>query len=300
MDIRQLKYFIAVVENKGFSRAAETLYLSQSTLSKVVKSLEDELDTVLLDRSNKQIELTGSGNIVYQQGIQVLHSLDNITNQLFDIENLKQGHIHIGLPPISGTLYFPEIIKTFTDLYPRIDLQIYEAGAYKVKNALLDGTVDIVVSMELESEANLDVIPLINDPLVVYVNQDHPLARQSSVTLTDLKNESFIALTSDYELRKKLIYEYYKSNFKPSIQLESAQWDFILSMVNEGFGITVMPYSLSSLLNFKKITTIPIENDEMTMDINFVVKSHKPLSTPLKAFIEYTKEHIQTMKFSNT
>ena len=81
--------------------------------------------------------------------------------------------------------------------------------------------------------------------------------------------------------------------------MESTQWDFILSMVNEGFGIAVMPYSLSPLLNFQKLTTIPIEDTEMKMDINFVVKSHKPLSTPLKTFIEYTKEHIQTMKFSN-
>ncbi|PTJ75003.1 LysR family transcriptional regulator, partial [Staphylococcus kloosii] len=75
MDIRQLKYFIAVVQNQGYSRAAEALYLSQSTLSKVVKNLEDELNTTLIDRSNHKIELTESGKVVYQQGLQIIHSM---------------------------------------------------------------------------------------------------------------------------------------------------------------------------------------------------------------------------------
>lgn len=293
MDIRQLKYFIAVVQNQGYSRAAEALYLSQSTLSKVVKNLEDELNTTLIDRSNHKIELTESGKVVYQQGLQIIHSMENISNQLFGIENLKQGHINIGIPPITGTLYFSKIIKDFTYLYPNIKINVTESGAHKIKDKLLDGEIDVAVSMELSKEANLEVIPLIKDPLVLYVNRHHPLAEKESIEMDDLKAQSFITLNSDFELRKVFTYECYKHDFIPNVVFESAQWDFILKMVDEQLGVAVMPYSLYNLLNFDNIKTIPINNDALEMDVNFLVKKQKPISTPLATFIDFTKNTIE-------
>ncbi|MCD8895306.1 LysR family transcriptional regulator [Mammaliicoccus sciuri] len=299
MDIRQLKYFIAVVENQGFSRAAESLYLSQSTLSKVVKNLENELNTTLIDRSNQKIELTEAGKVVYQQGIQILLSLDNISNELFDIENLKKGHINIGIPPITGTLYFPKIIQSFNNLYPNIEIIITEGGAHKIKNALLDGSIDIAVSMKLNDDENLDVLPLDTDTLVLYVNDQHPLAQKDVIEMSDLIDEKFITLDSDFELRKLFAYECYKNNFSPRIIYESAQWDFILAMVNEGIGLTIMPKSLSNLLNYKHLKVIPINNSNLTMDVNFLIKKQKPISTPLQTFIRYTTDQIAVMKKSN-
>ncbi len=295
LDIRQLKYFIAVIDHQGFSRAAESLYLSQSTLSKVVKNLEDELNTTLIDRSNQKIELTESGKVVYQQGLQVLLSLENISNELFDIENLKKGHINIGIPPITGTLYFPKIIKSFNSLYPNIEINITEAGAHKIKNELLDGSIDIAVSMKLDNDENLEILPLVNDPLVLYVNDQHPFAQKESVEISELRNEKIISLDSDFELRKMFIYECYKSDFKPNIIFESAQWDFMLSMVNEDLGVAIMPYSLLKLLNLKHIQTIPIINDALTMDVNFLIKKQKPISPPLQAFIEFSQSQLNDM-----
>lgn len=296
MDIRQLKYFIAVIDHQGFSRAAESLYLSQSTLSKVVKNLEDELNTTLIDRSNQKIELTEAGKVVYQQGLQVLLSLENISNELFDIENLKKGHINIGIPPITGTLYFPKIIKSFNSLYPNIEINITEAGAHKIKNALLDGSIDIAVSMKLDNDENLEILPLVSDPLVLYVNDQHPFAQRASIEISELSNEKIISLDSDFELRKMFIYECYKNDFKPNIIFESAQWDFMLSMVNEGLGVAIMPYSLLKLLKLQHIQTIPIINNALTMDVNFLIKKQKPISSPLQTFIEFSQSQLNDMK----
>lgn len=233
--------------------------------------------------------------MVYQQGLQVLLSLDNISNELFDIENLKKGHINIGIPPITGTLYFPKIIKSFNTLYPNIEINIIESGAHKIKNALLDGSIDIAVSMKLSNEENLEVLPLVKDPLVLYVNDQHTLYQKQVIEMSDLTNEAFIALDSDFELRKMFTYECYKHNFTPHIIFESAQWDFILAMVNEGLGISVMPCTLLNLLNFKHIKTIPINNDAFVMDVNFLIKKQKPVSPPLQTFIAFTKSQLSDM-----
>src|SRR4051812_4357582 len=118
MDVRQLTYFIEVAKYKSFTKASTSLHLSQSTLSKVVKSLEEELNVELIDRSAKKIKLTEAGEIIYAEGEKIMESLDDISTHLYDLMNLKKGKIKMGIPPIIGFLFFPKIIKEFNQMYP--------------------------------------------------------------------------------------------------------------------------------------------------------------------------------------
>lgn len=118
MDIRHLTYFMEVAKHKSFTKASESLHLSQSTLSKVVKSLEEELNIELFDRSAKNIQLTDTGEIVLTEAEKILESLDDLSHHLYDLMNLKQGKIKVGIPPIIGFVFFPKIMKGFKGLYP--------------------------------------------------------------------------------------------------------------------------------------------------------------------------------------
>ena len=131
MDIRHLTYFIEVAKYKSFTQASKSLHLSQSTLSKVVKSLEEELNVELIDRSAKKIKLTDAGEIVFAESEKIMESLNDLSIHLYDLMNLKKGKIKAGIPPIIGFLFFPKIIKGFNNLYPDIKIKISEDDSKK-------------------------------------------------------------------------------------------------------------------------------------------------------------------------
>ena len=170
MDIRHLTYFIEVAKYKSFTEASKSLHLSQSTLSKVVKSLEEELNVELIDRSAKKIELTDAGEIVLAEGEIIMESINDLSIHLYDLMNLKKGKIKIGIPPIIGFLFFPKIIKGFNNLYPDIKINIFEDHSNKVKQDVRDGILDFGVVMLPVDEKEFDVIPFVNEELSLFVH----------------------------------------------------------------------------------------------------------------------------------
>lgn len=122
LDARQLYYFIEVAKQKSFTKAAKALHLSQPTISKVVKNLEDELNIELIDRSGKGIELTIAGEVFLNEGKKIIGMIEDLSSLLDDMKDLKKGKIIIGIPNLIGYLYFPPILKAFRDLYPNITI----------------------------------------------------------------------------------------------------------------------------------------------------------------------------------
>ena len=135
--------------------------MSQSTLSKVVKSLEEELNLELIDRSAKNIELTEAGVIVLAEGEMIIESINDLSIHLYDLMNLKKGKIKIGLPPIIGFLFFPKIIKGFNNLYPDIKIKLFEEDSRKVKQEIRDGILDLGVVMLPVDKRSLMLFPLL-------------------------------------------------------------------------------------------------------------------------------------------
>src|SRR5690606_21403916 len=192
MDIRHLTYFIEVAKYKSFTKASKSLHLSQSTLSKVVKSLEDELRVELIDRSTKNIELTEAGEIVLAEGEMIMDSLNDLSTHLYDLMNLKKGKIKIGIPPIIGFLFLPKNIKGFHNLYPDIKIKLFEYDSKKVKQELCDGILDLGVVKLPVDEKEFDVVPFVQDELALFVHYYHPLAQRDKVEMKELKYETFI------------------------------------------------------------------------------------------------------------
>ena len=125
MDIRHLLYFVEVAKQESFTKAADALYLTQPTISKMVKSLEDELGVTLIRRSTKHIELTDAGYAVLNQAQQIVESMKNLEVELNDVLQLRKGSIRIGLPPMVGSLYFAPIIGAFKAAFPQIELHLF-------------------------------------------------------------------------------------------------------------------------------------------------------------------------------
>ncbi len=111
MELRDLKAFMAVVEHRSFTKAANDSFVSQPSLSKSIKKLEESLQVELLNRSTRNVELTDAGSIVYNQGQKIMHAIQELHILLDDLLNIKTGAIKLGIPPLIGTLFFPEIAR---------------------------------------------------------------------------------------------------------------------------------------------------------------------------------------------
>jgi DNA-binding transcriptional LysR family regulator len=295
MDIRQLSYFIEVAKQKSFTRASKVLHLSQPSLSKMVKSLEDELEVTLIDRSARQIELTDAGEIVFTHGQRIVESLGELSSLLYDTMHLKKGNVKIGLPPLIGVLFFPGIIKGFRDLYPEITIQLVEHGSHKVTQSVEEGTLDFGVVVLPVDEEKFTVVPFVYEKLMLFVHESHPLAAKREVAMKDLQPESFILFSEDFTLHGRIIQACRNAGFEPKIAYESSQWDFIGEMVSQELGISIFPESIAKKVNPNHIKAIPIADSPISWELGVILKKEKYVSYAAREFISYISSIMQPL-----
>ena len=133
MDFHHLKYFVEVADQKSFSKAARNLHISQSAISRTIKALEDELGVVLFMRNAKSVELTDGGTIFLTHAKRVVFMFEHLKTDFENEFRLEQGSIRIGIPPITDAPIFAQLLGEFKNVYPQIDLELYEQGSKKVE-----------------------------------------------------------------------------------------------------------------------------------------------------------------------
>lgn len=286
MDTRQLYYFVEVAKQKSFTKAAEILHLSQPTISKMVKNLEDELQIELIDRSAKRMKLTVAGEIVYEEGKKILDKLDDLSLLLDDMKNLKKGKLKIGIPPLIGYLFFPQILKGFREMYPNISIQLIEDNVIKLEQAIQEGTLDLAVAA-LPVGEEFDVTPFVEEDLMLFVHTSHPLANKESVSLMDLKDESFVLFQDNSTLYQQIVQECRQAGFEPNISFQSVYWDFITGIVGENLGISIFPASVASKVDQNVIKTIPIVDPPIKWKIGIILKKEKYVTFAAKEMISF-------------
>lgn len=291
MDIRHLTYFIEVAHHRSFTKAAQALHITQPSISKMIKLLEEELDVILFYRSAKQIELTDAGKALLYQSQQIVNSFQNLTSDLADVINSKKGAITIGLPPMVGAKFFPQIISDFTTMHPQISLTLLEAGSEKVQMGIDDGSLDIGVVMLPVDENNFEMFPIINEPMMLIVHPDHILATQSIVEFNQLKDENFIFFRKSFTLHDRIITKCIESGFAPNIVFKSSHWDFIVEMVAINFGIALLPKTICRDLDQNRVKILQIAEPMIHWQLGFIWKKDRYLSFAAKEWLIFTSKH---------
>ncbi|WP_453993587.1 LysR family transcriptional regulator [Bacillus nitroreducens] len=287
MDTRQLYYFIEVARQKSFTRAAQVLCLSQPTISKMVRNLEDELKVELIDRSAKKIELTVAGEIVFEEGKKILEKIDDLSLLLNDMMNLKKGKLKIGVPPLIGFLFFPEILKGFRDLYPDISLQLVENGAIKIREAVKEGAIDLGIAPLPVEEDEFNIHSFVEEDMMLFVHSSHPLARKEQVSLVDIKDEPFVHFQDDSTLYQQVIRECLKVGFRPNVIYQSTYWDFITELVKQNLGVSIFPKSLVKKIDSASIKAVPIVDPSIVWKIGIILKKDKYVSYAAREMVSY-------------
>ncbi len=191
MELRALRYFVEVVRQQSFTAAAEQMFVTQPTISKMVKALEDEIGTPLLLRDSRQMVLTDAGRIVFQRGQDVLAAQAQLQAELDDLAELGRGELTIGIPPLGGAAFTPAI-AAFRQRYPNIELKLFEQGARMIEAALASGELELGGVLEPVDPAVFEVLRMVRAPLWLVARRGSRWDQEDTVPLADLAEEPFV------------------------------------------------------------------------------------------------------------
>lgn len=292
MELRDLKSFMEVADHQSFTSAAEHSYLTQPSLSKAVKKIENELGIELFDRSTRHLYLTDAGRIVYQQSQKAFNALSELNILLDDLRNIAIGEIRIGIPPLIGTLFFPKIAHRFYEQYPNVSLELVELGAKLIGQLVEESKVDVGIVVLPANESKLNVHPFIQDEFYVYLHKDHELAQRSSISLHELQDEKFILFQKDFTLHDYIIQACEQVGFTPSISYLSSQWDLIIELVSSKLGITLLPGLIYEKQNNDNIKIVRLKNPALYWNLGVITKKDAYHSFALRKLVQMLKEDI--------
>lgn len=295
MDIKQLRYFVGIVEANGFSEAAKKLYVSQPTLSKAMKHLEEDLGVQLIYMTGKKVQITDCGRQLYGMAQTVIEQHDSIFRAMHDLTSLQKGIIRVGLPPIIGTCVFPNLIAGFIGQYPGIDFQIDQHGAKQIQILVDKGELDVGFTICPVITGAFDTVPIVEDKNVLVVSRQHPLSKDKKVRYEQLQHEKFVLFGKEYMLNSNIVNGCREAGFEPRVLVEASQWDFIVQLVKINMGISIIPRRILEMYPEPSIVQIDIEHNSSMWSVVMITKKAQYLSFAVQTFVSYIKEQAQAI-----
>ncbi|KXF78660.1 hypothetical protein ATN84_02425 [Paramesorhizobium deserti] len=287
MNFRALHAFVEVVRQGGFSQAAKTIHATQSTVSKAVKQLEDELGAVLLDRSDRNT-LTAAGEIVYRRALAMLAERDDLVAELNELRGLKRGVLRLGLPPIGSSILFAPVFAAYRNLHPDIDIRLIEHGSKRLEELLLAGELEIIASL-LPVAEDFEWQDVRREPIVALLPLSHPATDGSAAALSDLTTLPFILFESGFALNQIILDACDRRGFTPEIAVRSSQIDFIVELAATGMGVGFLPRMIAEQRRHPAVRLIPIDDEQMEWHMALVWRRGAYLSHAAKAWLELAR-----------
>ncbi|SDH65562.1 DNA-binding transcriptional regulator, LysR family [Vibrio xiamenensis] len=290
MDVKALRYFVELVDQQSFTRASEKLFVTQPTISKMIRSLEQEIHQPLLHRDGRRFWLTDAGEIVYQRAQEILTHMTQLEAELIDLNHLQRGHLNLGIPPMVGHLY-AGLIRQFRQTYPNIELTIVEYGGRKIEQAVLDGEIDVAFTMLSETtHTHLNVMELSNYPIMAVLPDTDEWRNFASVDWAKLKNEPFYIYTKEFTLSECIAKQCSDQGFSPQIAARSSQWDFLVALVKSGVGVAFLPKPLCHRIKGEGVIVKPT-TPNIDWHLGVIWHGDRYVSKVAEAWINMCRDH---------
>jgi len=239
MDIRQITFFVEIVRQRSFTRAAERLHVAQPAVSMAMKKLEDELELVLFNRQERQVTLTAEGEIFLRHAEKLLDEMAATEAEMEELRGLAKGEVRVGIPPMLSAYFFPQIICDFTKRYPGVHIAVSGEGASSIQKMIMQGELDLGVIAGTTFPETLETQLLLREEVIVCIPASHPLAARESVSVSELAAEPWIMYKEGYYLRE-LIHDVLKdAGVAANVAFETNLFSLAKPLVQKGLGIAV-------------------------------------------------------------
>jgi len=289
MELRHLRYFIAVAEELHFGRAADQLGISQPPLSQQIQALERELGARLFERTNRRVALSEAGRLFLEQARQVLAQVDKAADVARRAQLGELGEMKIGFTssaPFNSTI--PKAIHAFRQSFPSVHLNLAEMSSQQVSDALVDESIEIGIMRPLPLPDSLQVTELFSDRLVAVVSATHPLAHSEGpgLYMAQLASEPFVFFPRSYGsgLYAQLLSLAREAGFSPHFSQEAGEAMTIIGLVAAGLGVSVLPDAYQSM-RIDGVVYRPLL-DEQAVSAVWLVQRRQPPSAMAEAFVE--------------
>lgn len=292
MDIKQISYFMAVAQEGSFSRAAEKLEVSQPTLSMAVKKLEEELGAELFYSFNRRQNLTDEGLRLKEGAAKLLEVYQETIENVKLSDYVGSGAVTLGLSPLFGACFFGDLIPSFSAAYPNIKINMIEDGANKIDELVEKGEVDLAVTLNTERTASFASCHFSTQRNVALLHKKHPLANAKSITVADLKEDSFAIFNQDFILNRQIMSACHAAGFRPKIALLSAQWDFMVELVSRNRAVSILPKPVLDKHPDPNVVCVPLMDSMKYWDIVLAWNKQKYMSKSCRLFLDYVKENL--------
>jgi LysR family hydrogen peroxide-inducible transcriptional activator len=241
MNLRDLKYLVAVAERRHFGKAADACHVSQPTLSTQIKKLEEELGVVLLERTNRQVMLTPVGERIVAQAQRVLREVDDLVHTAEQFRDPFGGEFRLGLIPTVAPYLLPRILGPIRKSFPNLKIRLTEGQTAVVGERLRAGDLDaVILALPLEEE-NVVEAELYREPFYFAASKNHPKAGKREVALSDLDQEQVLLLEDGHCLRDQALEVCNSQNAVENTNFRATSIETLRQMVAADVGITLMP-----------------------------------------------------------
>ncbi|SDS89514.1 LysR family transcriptional regulator [Pseudomonas oryzae] len=251
MELRHLRYFIAVAEELHFGRAAQRLGISQPPLSQQIQALEDELGACLFERTNRRVALSAVGELFLPEARAVLAQLDKAVAVTRRARAGELGELKVGFTssaPFTSTI--PRALRAFRQACPAVHLDLRELSSREVAEAVGEGLLQVGMIRPLEPlPAGLEALELFAEPLVVVLPAGHPQALEGAIALAELAAEPFVFFPRSFGtgLYDQVLGLARAAGFSPHIVQEASEAMTLIGLVATGLGVTILPASFSRM-----------------------------------------------------
>jgi DNA-binding transcriptional LysR family regulator len=293
MELRHLRYFVAVAEELSFNRAAQRLRISQPPLSNQIKQLEGELGVQLFERSSRGVRMTEAGETLLDEVRHIFVQLEQSTRVVQRVGHGEVGHLTLGFVPSASNEALPPILRTFRHLFPDVELFLREMRPDRVVQRLHDKQIDVGFLYLPLDDASLNIECVSREPLVLALPESHRLASEPRIALQALTEEPFV-LPGRYSmpgLYGQVTAACHQAGFDPrAVQKDVWLMQTIVGLVAGNIGVALVPASLRNLRR-RGVVYKPVYGLSPTVELGMVWRRDDP-GAVLRSFVRVVRDGV--------
>ncbi|MCA7012304.1 LysR family transcriptional regulator [Dickeya dadantii] len=289
IELRHLRYFVAVAEELHFGRAAEKLHISQPPLSQQIQALEEQIGAQLLERNNRNVRLTQAGELFLKEAWAIINQVNQAAERAARIQRGEIGELNIGFT--SSAPFVKQVSRSllqFRQSYPEVHIQMLEINTKQQIEPLLDGKLDLGVMRNNPLPETLRHQLLLHEPMVAVVHEEHPLATAPGghISIQQLANEPFVFFAREVgtALYDEVLTLLKKYGITPYITQEVGEAMTIIGLVSSGLGVSLLPASFRRI-RVDGVKYLSLQEKDAISEMWLVTHQHRPLNTAAQTLI---------------
>ena len=291
IDFDGLQAFVCVTELGSFVKAAQQLHLTQTALTRRIQKLEHLLDTRLLDRTTRKVELTATGRDFLPQARHLVQDAQRTLARVRDKVRAGQGHFTLACVPSLTTHVLPKLIKAYARQPPDNTLRLHDASSHEVRAAVLDGQAELGIAINGEPHGALEEVALFEDPLTLLCPRPHALEKRRTIAWTDLQGVDLIVVSSFMATRMFLDYQLAQRGIRLSGHYEVQHHATAINLVAAGVGCAILPASTFDNGDRPNVVKIPLTGPVVKRRVTLLWRKAASLSPAAQAFHALVLQH---------